>query len=371
MHICSQCHKTFKNKASLATHGYRYHPYSRKSKLSNKSFVKSEDLETHTDISEASSTNDNYDELLDSRIDSNRFDIELLNSDLSSLKKLVYDLDIKMLVHCNAVENIKQKANHDDFKTPTSTSPKENTAELLLIKDQNRNTSQRISAIENKLDEVIENIQDEHAVATEDVIDDMIEIENLFAEKNYDKILSDIPKLQQSVRLVIRALDMTDITDEGIKLLEKLSNSSKVTTRHLLKDNFNHLAIIFTKLKPAFDDVYENMANQNSETDSKDGSEHGSDSSNDSGGVTDSANIVDSEPIIQSDETDSEDGSEYGSGSRNDFGDVTDFENVADDEPSIQSDETASEHERSEPPTDAELHITDMESTDVEREDTE
>ena len=153
------------------------------------------------------------------------------------------------------------------------------------------------------MDEVIENIQDEHAVATEDIIHDMIEIKNLFVEQNYDKILSDIPKLQQSVKLIIHALDMKKITDEGIQLLEKLSDSSKVTARKLIKDNFSHLVSIFTKLKPAFDDVYEDMSNETDETDSEDGSEHGSDSSNDSGDATDSESDTDSEASIQSGET--------------------------------------------------------------------
>ena len=67
-------------------------------------FDKSEDIETSTTIiSETSSVNDNYDELLDRRIDSNTFDIELLHSELSSLRKLVHDLDIKMFFQCNAV----------------------------------------------------------------------------------------------------------------------------------------------------------------------------------------------------------------------------------------------------------------------------
>ena len=68
--------------------------------------------------------NNNYDELLDRRIESNKFDIELLNSELSCLSKLVYDLDIKILFQCNALENIKHKTNHGDIKTPTSMSPK-------------------------------------------------------------------------------------------------------------------------------------------------------------------------------------------------------------------------------------------------------
>ena len=307
MHNCSKCDKTFKTPRSRASHTYRYHPYSKMNKLANKTFDKSEDLETSATISETSSLNDNYDELLDSRIDGNKFDIEMLNSELSCLRKLVHDLDIKMLFQCSAVENIKHKTNHGDIKTPSSMSPKENTAELSVIKDQNRNTSQRISAIENKLDEVIENIQDEHAVATEDIIHDMIEIKHLFMEQNYDEILSDIPKLQQSVKLVIHGLDMKDITDEGIHLLEKLSDSSKVATRKLFKDNFSHLVTIFTKLKPAFDDVYEDMSNKTNKTTSDDESEHGSDSSTDSEDVTDSESGTDSETSIQSDETASDD----------------------------------------------------------------
>ena len=350
MHKCSQCDKTFKTPRSRASHTYRYHPYSKK--LVNKIFDKSEDIETSTTISETSSVNNNYDELLDRRIDSNKFDIELLNSELSCLRKLVYDLDIKMLFQCNAVENIKHKTNHGDIKTPTSMSHKENTAELLLIKDQNRNTSQRISAIENKLDDVIGNIQDEHAVATEDVIYDMTEIKNLFVEHNYDKILSDIPKLQQSVKLVLHALDMTDITDEGIELLEKLSDSSKVTTRKLVKDNFGHLVSIFTKLKPAFDDVYEDMPNEPDETDSEDGSEHESSRSNASGDETDSDGVYE-DMSNEPGETDSEDGSEHESSRINDSGDETDSESDTDSEASVQSGESGSEREQSETVTES------------------
>ena len=331
MHKCSQCDKTFKTPRSRASHTYKYHPYSKKLVNKMSDYKSEEDIETSTTISETSSVNDNDDELLDRRIDSNKFYIEQLNSELSCLRKLVHELDIKMLFQCNAVENIKHKTNHGNIKTPTSMSPKENTEELLVIRDQNRNTSQRISAIENKLNEVIENIQNEHTVATEDIIHDMIEIKNLFVEQNYDKIMSDIPKLQQSVKLAIHALDMTNITDEGIKLLEKLSDSSKVTTRNLVKDNFGHLVSIFTKLKPAFDGVYEDMSNETNETDSEDGSEHGSSSSND----------------------------------------VTDSESDTDSEASIQSDETASEHEQSETVTegkDKDAESTDDEATDKEHE---
>ena len=300
MHTCSQCDKTFKTPRSRASHTYKYHPYSKRNKLPNKTFDKSEDTETSSTISETSSINDNYDELLDDRIDSNKFDIEMLNSELSSLRKLVYDLDIKMIFQCSAVEDIKHKTSHDDIKAPSFMIPKDNTAEVLLIKDQNRNASQRISAIENKLDEVIENLQDQHAVATEDIIHDMMEINDLFMARKYNELLSDIPKLQQSVKLVINALDMNDITDEGIHLLEELSGSSNITARKLLKDNFNHLVSIFTKLKPVFDDVYKDMSNETYETNSDDGTEHGSDSSTDSGDVTDSESDTDSESSIES-----------------------------------------------------------------------
>ena len=118
--------------------------------------------------------------------------------------------------------------------------------------------------------------------------------------------LSDIPKLQQSVKLVIHALDMKDITDEGIQLLEQLSDSSKVTTRKLLKDNFSRLVSIFTKLRPEFDNVYESVQNETDATNSDDGSVHVSDSSTDSGDVSDSESDTDSESSIQSAETASE-----------------------------------------------------------------
>lgn len=309
MYNCNQCDKRYKNTASLATHKYRYHPYSKRNKLANKTFDKSEDIETNSIISGTSSINANYDELLDSQIYSNTFNIEVLNSELNSLRNLVRELDGKVLLQCIDVEHIKRKTNyHDDIKTPSSVLPKDNSTELLAIKDQNRNSSQRLSAIEDKLEDLIENIQDKHSVATEDVIYDMMEVKHLFLEQKYDEILSDIPKLQQSVKLVINALEMKDIiSDDGIQLLEKLSKSSKVTTRKLLKDNFSHLVSIFTKLKPVIDDVYEGVSNKTDVTNSDDESEHRSDSSIDSGDVTDSeSDSTDNESSIQSDETVSE-----------------------------------------------------------------
>ena len=308
MYNCNQCDKRYKNPASLATHKYRYHPYLKRSKLANKTFDKSADIETNSIISRTSSINANYDELLDSQIDRNTFDIVVLNSELISLRNLVRELDFKVLLQCNDVEHIKRKTNHDNIKTSSSVMPKENSTELLAIKDQNRSNNQRLSAIEDKLEDLIKNIQDKHSVATEDVIYDIMEVKNLFLENKYDKILSDIPKLQQSVKLIINTLEMKDIiTDEGIQLLEKLSESSKVSTRKLLKDNFSHLVSIFSKLKPVFDDVvYEDVSNKTDVTNTDDESEHRSGSSINSRDVTDSENDTDSEPSVQFDETASE-----------------------------------------------------------------
>ena len=307
MYNCSQCDKRYKNPASLATHKYRYHPYLKRSKLANKTFDKSEDIETNSIISGTSSINDNYDDLLDRQIDRNTFDIVVLNSELTSLSNLVRGLDFKVLLQCNDVEHIKRKTIHDNIKTPSSVMPKENSTELLAIKDQNRSNNQRLSAIEDKLEDLIKNIQDKHSVATEDVIYDIMEVTNLFLENKYDEILSDIPKLQQSVKWIIDTLKIKDIiADEGIQLLEKLSESSKVSTRKLLKDNFSHLVNIFTKLKPVFDDVYEDVSNKTDVTNTDDESEHRSGSSIHSRDVTDSENDTDSEPSVQFDETSSE-----------------------------------------------------------------
>lgn len=299
MHNCHQCGKIFKNSRSLATHKYRYHPYLRRN-----GSIKSEDIDTKSTISDVSSPNSNlnYEKPSESRIESNTLDIEMLNYELSSLRKRVHDLDIKLLLQCNDVEHIKKKSNHELVKTPTIPQVKDNSTEL-VIKKQNISTSQRLSALESKLDDLIENIQDNHSVATEDLIHDMTEIKDLFVGQKYDEILSDIPKLQQSVKLVLNGLDMNDMTDEDIQLLHKLSDCSKVSVRGLLKDNFSHLISIFTKLKPKFDDVY--VDNVSYEINS-DQSEHGSGGNTDSGDVTDSESDTESESIIQSDEYNSD-----------------------------------------------------------------
>ena len=218
-----------------------------------------------------------------------------------------------MLLQCNDVEHIKHKTDHGDTKTPTL--PKDNSAELIVIKDQNKNASQRLSALEDKLDELNDDIQDKHSVATEDLIHDMIEVKDLFVSQKYDEILSDIPKLQQSVKLVLSGMDMSGMTDQDIQLLQKISGSSKVAARSFLKNSFSHLVSIFTKLKPEFDDVYESVPNEADEINSDAESDHGSDTGNDSGDANDSENKsdtdsesgTDSETNIQSDENASSD----------------------------------------------------------------
>ena len=289
MRNCTQCDKTFKNSGSLATHRYRSHPYSRSlSKLSNKTFNKSENIETSRIMSE---TSWGYYEILSDQLF--KIDIKVFDNTLGIDDN---KRDIEML----------SKTIRANIETPKSMGSTDNTTELLVIKDQNRNVSQRISAIENKLNDVIGNIQDKHSVVAEDLIDDMIEVKNLFMGYNYNEILSDIHKLQQSAKFVIRTLDLKDITDDGIQLLEKLSNSSKATTKKMLKDNFSRLVTIFTKLQPAFDDVYEDISNEPDETDSEDGSEHEFSRSNASGDENDSESDTDSEASAQSGESGSE-----------------------------------------------------------------
>ena len=62
--------------------------------------------------------------------------------------------------------------------------------------------------------------------------------------------------------------DMGVISDENIKLLEEIGDSSKSKVKILLKENFNTLVEIFTKLN--IDDLYEENADIKSDSERMD-----------------------------------------------------------------------------------------------------
>ena len=235
MHYCDQCDKKYKTSRSLDTHKSRYHPYSKKVKYSD-SDNKSQDSESDEDQS--------VDLKQYSQIRKNKFDVTLLKDDVDRLTNRVWDLDMKMVV-----PNLTHQMGGGSKILDDNKIHKE---ELETIKDQSRTNRVKLSTIEDKLEKLIESSQEKNRVAVEDLIDDLKDVKELFMNQQYEGLLSDIPRLRLVAKLVISVMDnfdMGDITDGNIKLLEEIGNSSKTKVKMLLKEKFNTLVGIFTKLK--------------------------------------------------------------------------------------------------------------------------
>ena len=244
---CMSCGKHFKNKASLKTHKYRYHPYSKNVKLDLDS--KSQD----SDSDEGSSVDKDHDQ-----IRNNKIDVQLLSDDLERLRKLVYSLDVKMM----GLEHTKNMVS--DSKITDDSNYKE---DLKTVNDRSMTNKDKLSAIEKKLGDLIESTKDKNNIVVEDLIHDVTEVKDMFMNSQYEEILSDIPKLRLVANFLITAMKEIDIgvqSDENIELLEEIGQSSKAKIRNLVKEKFNELVGIFTKLN--IDEFYEKTDGNDSDS---------------------------------------------------------------------------------------------------------
>ena len=303
MHYCDPCDKKYKTSRSLDTHKSRYHPYLKKVKYSDD---KSQDIKPD----EAWSVDDDMDQ--DSKIMKNDIAIELVKDDVSRLSKLVNDLEIKMMfpdqtssgieLVNDELSRLRKLVNHLEMEMMFPDHIKQMGGsklfddnnymeELKTVKNQSRNNKEKLSTIEKKLDDIIQSTQEKNSVAVEDLIYDMLEVKQLFMSHQFEELLSDIPKLRKVAKFLITAIeqfDMGELTDDDIKLLKEIGESSKATAKHLLKEKFNNIANIFTQLKT--NELYEETKtnfdgeSENSENDTDSCSEADNSDSGDSDG---------------------------------------------------------------------------------------
>ena len=304
MHYCDRCDKKYKTSRSLDTHKSRYHPYSKKVKYSDdkpqdikpdEDWLVDDDMDQHSkimkndiaielvkdDVSRLSKlVNDLEIKMMFS--DQTSFGIELVNDELSRLRKLVKDLEMKVMFP----EHTKQIGGSKLFDDNNYRE------ELKTVKNQSRNNKEKLSTIEKKLEDIIKSTQEKNTVAVEDLIYDMMEVKQLFMSHQFEKLLSDITKLRKVAKFLITAIeqfDMGELTDDDIKLLEEIGESSQATAKQLLKEKFNNLVKIFTQLKT--NELYEETEtncdgeSENSENDT-DSSEADNSDSGDSDGKT-------------------------------------------------------------------------------------
>ena len=115
---CPSCAKMFKTSASLASHKYRFHPYSAKSKRTTR--IIDNDLSSLKSNQSATSSFSNVSDIeLETKVGDNKSDIQLLDWAFNSLKERVEGLEGSN--RSQELDTIKQKGgatqkDHDHVK---------------------------------------------------------------------------------------------------------------------------------------------------------------------------------------------------------------------------------------------------------------
>ena len=258
---CISCAKLFKTSASLASHKYRFHPYSAKTKRATK--ILDDDLSSlKSNLSATSSFSNASDIELETKIGDNKSDIQLLDWAFNSLKKRVEGLESSN--HSQELDSIKQKGGamqRDHDHVTISGALKEfrglkfqsdlNTSKIELLKRQMQEMKERRD--ESDLDS-----KSVSSDEVEDIIDEVMGLADLFTAGNFESLKADIKSLRQTISMLLRSnIGKKVLSSEELSLLEEMSQTSKRQIVMLLRNNFSRLEKMFRKLKSKIDNVYE------------------------------------------------------------------------------------------------------------------
>ena len=276
--MCTSCGKMFKNSASLATHKYQYHAHSSK----NKGFAKSIKDEPTSVYSDNSSLGDISSDMSDIKIDDNKTDIQSIDWAFNHLKKRVEELESK--VHSQSLHAPKQKGGAVEKYHP-STKMSEVSKELWELKFQSDLNKSKIELLKKQIQDMTENSEasdseTESLICAEDLIDEMVEIRDLFITGNFETLKNNIKGLKQAVTLILRAnIGLERLSSDELELLKDITHAPRCHVKQLLRENFSRLSSMFTKMNLTVDNIYEDKEKSNNlddrpEDDSSEGSEN-------------------------------------------------------------------------------------------------
>lgn len=253
------CRKSFKNSRSLASHKHRYHPYLSKKIAKNDDEISS----VISDISSISSLVETSDSVLDMKNNDNKIDEKYIKWEFDDLKKRLDYLESKFRFHCITVKTKNQeggliKKNEEYPKVIQS------------IQDQSELNRKEIQLLRNHIEEMIKNSENEDSedwkndhsdsasLNADDLIDEMIEIKDLFIAKNFEELKTNISGLKQAIMLMLSAnIGSSVLSTEELSLLKNILQSSEFRGKMILKNNFPQLVYIFKKLIGEFNSIYE------------------------------------------------------------------------------------------------------------------
>ena len=281
-YMCISCGKMYKNSASLATHKYQYHVHSSK----NKGFTKPIEDTPASMYSDTLSLGDISSDILDIKSDDNKTDIQSIDWAFNHLKDRVEELESK--VNSQSLDTSKQKGGAIENHHP-NIKMNEISKELWELKFQSDLNKSRIELLQKQIQDMAENSEasdseTESSICAEDLIDEMIEIRDLFITKNFETLKTNIKGLKQTITLILRTnIGLERLSSEEIDLLKDITHAPRCHAKQLLRENFSGLSSMFTKMNLTFDNVYEdqeildkesNYVDSHTEEDSSEGSEN-------------------------------------------------------------------------------------------------
>ena len=120
----------------------------------------------------------------------------------------------------------------------------------------------------------------ESLICTEDLIDEMVEIRDLFITGNFETLKKNIEGLKQTIALIIRAnIGLERLSSSELELLKDIAHAPRCHVKQLLRENFSRLSSMFTKMNLTVDNIDEDKEKNNDledspEEDSSEGSEN-------------------------------------------------------------------------------------------------
>ena len=261
LYHCEVCGKSYKNSRSLNTHKYSYHT-EEGSGLRNTpstSTIKSDFDEYSHHSGESSEVQDTAP---DKTYDSQEHSPQNMSTD--KLNRL-FDLEIKSWRMERQLQSIQSKLDitRDDGFTPS---------EIVRLESLINSNKRDIMKLHEKTVSE-ENDREADDLAARDLVDDTIEMQTLFAENQFDKIILDIPKTRLVIKFMLTFMDLSKIDDKEIRLLREISNASKTVARALIKNGFTQLVNIFDQLKTEFDEMLESESESESDEEITDSDE--------------------------------------------------------------------------------------------------
>lgn len=258
---CSPCDKTFKNSASLATHKNRYHPYSRR-----KTLIREDDLSSvNSDVSSLSSVRDLG---LEMKIDDNKREIKALDRVFGDLVKRMEEFECTdRLQHTTTTSTMfKPQVNPIDAMSK----------DIEAVKFQSGLNKRKIQTLVNDIEEIKQSSDtsesdtsesETESIKVKGLIDNMMEIRDLFIARNFEALRTNIEDVKLAVNLMLRAnMGSVILSSDEMALLEEIPESSNHQNRTLLKENFGQLVNTFKKLEPEFENIFQDEGSLHDET---------------------------------------------------------------------------------------------------------